>query len=117
MNKFIRRRIIRSEEKGPIVNTYHYTRSVTAYTGGRDNLIDFNFKIGASYTFVLAFSGGYTYLRLLIGTTAIEQKYTNPATISFDYTTSLGSRFNAFIWKPAANGTLTVDITETIPRT
>ena len=122
MNGVIRRRGLMSEikEKGPIINTYVRTYNVSASAAGVEKRSDLVFIEGASYEFNVEFSSTCTYIRFYINNKKTQlggNVWGNTASFIYDCTVlpDFGN-YTIMLWKPS-DGTLTLTITETIPRT
>lgn len=117
MSGVVRRRVMnKPEEKGPIVNTY--TRQYTITKGGQ-YYWPFNIVRGADY--IISARSNFVRGYIRIGFRAIGNsgnKYTNPVvyTLSNAPSSSL-NQIDCYIDNFQNSGTLTLTITETIPRT
>lgn len=123
MNGIVRRRVMnKPKEKGPIINTYKVSGSVTASTSSAEKRwwSTFTWNLGATYTFDIKFNQWCTYVRVYLSNSSITVGNTSgPTGILTWLCNEIPSvnNIHAMIWKPTADGTITINITESIPRT
>lgn len=123
MSGVVRRRVMtKPKEKGPIINTYKVSASVAASTSNSSVKWwgTITWKLGATYTFNIKFNKSCTYVKLYLGNTEITIGQTSGSTGTLTWVCNeipATNNIHAMLWKPTADGTITINITESIPRT